>query len=62
MDEITIHIFLDSAGEYQYGIFKGSPQDAVDADSIDGGICTSDMRNAIDMAAGHAKELYDKIL
>ena len=57
LEEITIHVFRDSAGEFQYGIYKGSPEEAAEADTIDGGACTSTMQNAIDMAADQAKKL-----
>jgi hypothetical protein len=61
MNEITIHIFLDSEGDYQYDIYRGSPEDVatmVDVDiNLDGGACTSTMKNAIDMAAEQAKKL-----
>jgi hypothetical protein len=56
-EEITIHIFRDIAGEFQYGIYKGSPTEAADGETIDGGACTSTMQNAIDMAADQAKKL-----
>jgi hypothetical protein len=57
MDEITIHVFLDSEGDYQYDIYEGSPEAAGSAASIDGGACTTIMKNAIDMAADQAKKL-----
>ena len=58
MDEITIHIFRDSADEFQYHIYKGLPDDALlGEDSLDGGSCTTTMQNAIDMAAAQAKKL-----
>jgi hypothetical protein len=56
-EEITIHIFRDSAGEFQYGIYKGGPSEAAEGETIDGGACTSTMQNAIDMAADQAKKL-----
>jgi hypothetical protein len=31
MDEITIHVFLDSEGDYQYDIYEGSPEAAGNA-------------------------------
>jgi hypothetical protein len=57
MNEITIHIFHDSADEYQYAIYKGSPEEAAGTDPIDGGACTTNMQNAIEMAAGQAKKV-----
>lgn len=57
IEEITIHVFRDSAGEFQYGIYKGSPEEAADRETIDSGACTSTMRNAIDMAADQANKL-----
>ena len=57
MDDITIHIFLDSEGEYQYDIYRCSPEQAEHEDSVDGGCCTTTMANAIDMAADQVKNL-----
>ena len=59
MDEITIHIFIDSEGNYQYNIFNLSPEQVASDryDSLDGGCCTTTMQNAIDMAADQAKKL-----
>jgi hypothetical protein len=64
MNELTIHIFLDSEDNYQYEIYKGSPEDvATIVDDghpdchLDGGTCTTTMKNAIDMAAQQAKKL-----
>jgi len=56
-EEITLHVFRDSAGDFQYGIYKGGPLEAAEGDSIDGGACTTTMQNAIDMAADQAKKL-----
>lgn len=58
MDEITIHIHADSNGEgYHYDIYRGSPDDAIDADSLDGGLCTTTIENAMDMAMEQARAL-----
>jgi hypothetical protein len=59
MNEITIHIFLDSEGNYQYNIYNISPYEVADdvRVSLDGGACTTTMQNAIEMAAEQAKKL-----
>jgi hypothetical protein len=65
MDEITIHLFLDSEGNYQFNTYEGSPQEVaaeVEGEmdehlARDGGCCTTTMANAIDMAADQAKKL-----
>lgn len=56
-EEITIHVFQDGEGDFQYNIYKGSPEEAADSDSIDGGACTTTMENALDMAVDQAKKL-----
>lgn len=61
MDTITIDIFLNSEGEYQYDIYE-SPEALENGDDpIDGGICTSDMENALEMAFDQAKEVLKTI-
>jgi hypothetical protein len=57
MEEITMHVFLDSEGDWQYDIYEGPPEAAEKGESLDGGACTTTMRNAIDMAADQAKKL-----
>jgi hypothetical protein len=59
LEEITIHVFRDSAGDFQYGIYKGSPEEAAENESIDGGACTTTMQNALGMAVAQAKELIN---
>ncbi|HVR57225.1 MAG TPA: hypothetical protein VMT72_10400 [Pseudolabrys sp.] len=50
-------MFQDGEGDFQYNIYKGSPEEAADSDSIDGGACTTTMENALDMAVDQAKKL-----
>lgn len=60
-EDLTITIFFDSAGDYQYHIYAGSPEEAAgDTESLDGGACTSNMANAIDMACQQAKDLIGR--
>lgn len=58
-DEITIHIFEDSAGDYQYSIFfNKSPEDVAAHDCApegdDGGACTTSLVEAVRMACDQA--------
>lgn len=57
MHEMTIHIYPTDQGGYKYDIYRGSPEDAEGADSIDGGHCTTTMVNALGMAASQAEAL-----
>lgn len=58
MSEITIHIYASEQGGYKYDIYSGSPEEVADEgrESIDGGHCTTTMRNALEMAAGQAAD------
>jgi hypothetical protein len=59
MDEIIIKVSLDSDGDYSFYIYPGD--DAyIECDSADGGVCTSTMENALDMAVEQAKELLSR--
>ena len=63
MDEITIHIFAASDGGYMYDIYPCAPDKSYagggDIESVDGGLCTTTMKNALDMAASQALDLID---
>lgn len=53
---LTIRIFPHSEGGYNYDIYP--TEDIEDtSDSIDGGLCTSSLQNALDMAVEQAKAL-----
>lgn len=53
---MTIHIHLDGEGEWQYDIYLASPEQIAEgeAESLDGGACTSTLQNAIEMASEQA--------
>lgn len=53
--ELVISIFENSEGELQYDLYDS--QDAFNNgdDCIDGGVCTSTMKNALEMAYELAK-------
>jgi len=51
MQEITIHIRESSDGDgYLYDIYDVAPDDVDNHDSIDGGMCTTTIKNALEMA------------
>lgn len=54
MDELKIQIFLNSEGEYQYDIYDSTDDEA---ESIDGGLCTTTMSNALVMAMSQASRI-----
>jgi hypothetical protein len=64
MDEITIHIFAASDGGYLYDIYTCSPKRCYagggDVESADGGLCTTTMQSALDMAASQALHLIER--
>lgn len=61
MDTITIRIMPFSEGGYYYDIFKGDHlSDDAPEDSDDGGLCTSTMLNALEMAAQQAADLIKR--
>lgn len=61
MDTITIDIFLNSEGEYQYDIYENPEALENGEDALDGGICTSDINNALEMAFDQAKEILKRV-
>lgn len=63
MHELTIHILPVDEG-YQYDIYDVSPDMVSDfsTDSLDGGLCTTTLANALDMARDQAKDLIRRSL
>ncbi len=59
--EITIEVFERGDGDFEYNIYAGSVNDIAEdeREPLDGGVCTSDLRNAIDMASTHATDLLE---
>lgn len=60
MDEITIHLFIDRDGNYQYRVYDCPPEDVVDTRTIDEGICEMTMANAVGIAVDKTKSLLRK--
>jgi hypothetical protein len=57
MDEIIIKVSLDQDNEgYSFRIYAGD-EAYIACEEADGGLCTSTMENALDMAVEQAKEL-----
>lgn len=55
-ENLIIQVFKNSESEFEFNIYDGD--DACElADPIDGGICESTLKNAIDMACSQAKDL-----
>ncbi len=60
METLTIDIYLNSDGDFNYEIYK-CPEDLEEGkDSIDGGTCTTTIENALEMAYEQAKEILAK--
>lgn len=57
MKSLTIDIFENSEGEFQYDIYADSQDLELGNDPMDGGICTSTIENAMDMAYDMAMEI-----
>jgi len=61
MEAITIRIYAsDSEGGYMYDIYN-EDQVFTDADSVDGGLCTTTMLNALGMAVSQAEDLIKRV-
>ena len=57
---MSINIFESSDGGYIYDIYD-CEADAIDRhDSIDGGLCTTTIENALEMAFDQARDLLNK--
>lgn len=61
-NEITIEVFQRSDGDYEYNIYNAALCEITydGREPIDGGVCTSDIQTAIQMASSHASELIQK--
>ena len=59
MDALTIVIEAVSEGGYQYDIYTGTPGEIESgyAVSLDGGLCTTTLENALGMATSQAVEI-----
>lgn len=59
--EITIEVFERTDGDYEYNIYRGSPVDIAEDthELLDGGVCTSDLHAAINIASTHARDLLE---
>lgn len=62
ISEITINIFESSEGGYVYDIYRCAPNecDGYRVSPVDGGLCTTTMENAIEMAAAQATEFIKR--
>jgi len=62
MDALTIVIEAVTEGGYQYDIYTGTPVEIESGDvaSLDGGLCTTTLENALEMATSHAVEIIKK--
>lgn len=63
MDEIIIHIFERSDGDYEYDFFDSEDGQAEDIESevFEGGICTGTLEDTIDMASDELKKQILKL-
>lgn len=63
MKEITITIYERSDGDYGYDVYEGNlvntGNEHEEAEELDGGVCTSGMQEALDMACEMAKDILD---
>lgn len=61
LENITIQIYKsDNECGYYYSIYDTAKYDLEDCDEIDGGLCTSDMANAVEMAMSQALDLVKR--
>ncbi|MFW2343288.1 hypothetical protein [Brevundimonas sp.] len=62
MDALTIVIEAVTEGGYQYDVYAGTPVeiDSGDVVSLDGGLCTTTLENALGMVASQAAEIIKK--
>ena len=56
-ETLTIDIYQNSDGDYNYDIYNGANDLENGDDSLDGGTCTSTLENALEMAFDQAKIL-----
>lgn len=58
MESLTIDIFVNSDGDFNYDIYESAEALENGEDALDGGICTSeDIKDALEMAMAQALEL-----
>lgn len=61
LESLAINIFENSDGDFAYSIYE-SPEDIEAGENeLDGGICTSTIENALEMATDQAKELLKRM-
>ena len=62
MDALTIVIETVTEGGYQFDIYTGTPGEIESgyAVSLDGGLCTTTLENALGMATSQASEIIKK--
>ena len=62
VEELTIHIFAAADGGYMYDIYAAAPDsEAVEnGASDDGGLCTTTIENALDMARSQALDIINR--
>jgi len=58
---LTIDIYENSEGDWNYDIYNCSEDKEAGIDSLDGGCCTSTIENALEMATDQAKQLLKRI-
>jgi len=58
MEELSIRIFKASDGEgFFYDIYEDDLTSFPEAESLDGGLCTTTMQNALEMAVEQANKI-----
>lgn len=61
LENITIQIYKsDNECGYYYSIYDTAKYDLEDCDEMDGGLCTSDLANAVEMATSQALDLVKR--
>ncbi len=62
MEALTIRIYAAAEGGYMYDIYDTDVADNIEPEleSVDGGLCTTTMLNALGMAAQQAEELIER--
>ena len=62
MDKLTIHIFYSPMNEgWNFDIYDQDTRDVLDdIDSLDGGLCTGSLQDALGMAYEQARDLINK--
>lgn len=60
IEELTIVIFKTDEGEYQYDIFDQVNCNVDAEESLDGGVCETTIKNALEMAVDQALLIIDR--